>query len=185
MLKSFKFASNGGGIGRNYKEPVAGAQLSTLMDATSNMYKADMAAAFKAAPPYLQAALCNLEKQTPVPGVFIDATGTDATKAPFAWSFWEVSNQNKGKGRYLAITAKASAQSSVVKDVQSLETFILSKLLVADPAHTYYGPVTVISNELPRVVTGQSPTNLALMAALAREVGFIVYMTMSIPNQRS
>jgi len=144
-------------------------------------YHSAMAAAFAIAPQRLQTALCNLalNQQTGIPtGVFIDPDD----QAPFAWSFWEVPahdavpQQGTGKGRYIAVSTKLWQREHGLT-LDGLEELILDQLLGANArgkgvVSSVYNGVTVTPAD---TTNSSSPSKLALMEILAREVGLIVY----------
>lgn len=184
ILDSFDFANNGGtSRGGSYTAPVSKGSLKTLISKPPSSYLGtiyqqyhdDIAAAFDAAPLYLKVALCSLERQVikgkVVPGVFIDPED----QAPFAWSFWEVSGQGAGSGRYVAVGAKAWRIHPSL-NLSSLEELLLTDLLGENAVGSLFSTPQVNPASSEIYGTGQgSPTNLALMAMLAREVGLIMY----------
>jgi hypothetical protein len=139
-------------------------------------YAADMAGAFAIAPPQLKLALCTLaldqNHKTAPTGVFIDPND----QAPFAWSFWEVPGQDNGTGRYIAVSTKLWRRAHGL-GLDRLEELILDQLLGENARgrgviHSVYDGVLVTPND---TTDTSSPSKLALMEILAREVGLIIY----------
>lgn len=167
FLSGFKFAENLDDP--DYTPPNPGA---ALKQGDTPPYYEDMAAAWEASPQYLKGALCVLATAKDH-GVFIDKD----SQTPFAWSFWEVPSnggvpgQRKGQGRYIAIGAAVWTLPKPF-NAQALEELVLNKVLGSGAQGKIFGavPISPIAPE-----SKSSPTNLALMEMLAREVGLMLY----------
>jgi hypothetical protein len=170
LAKSFPFATNG-------YDPVTGAYTppSPEPNAPPDPWYSDLADAFERAPPYFAAELC-----TEVQYVFIDPF-TQYDVAPFGWAYWEVKNlpldskgkqqqdQGNGTGRWIAVGQRVWDSAETLA---GLEESILQYLLGVGPVPPLvYGQIQVAPSTAP--APGE-PEILALVAILAREMGFII-----------
>jgi hypothetical protein len=165
-VDGFVFSANGGGHGTFYSGPTVGSAVDP-----SSSYATVFAAAFKAAPPFLQQELCNNLNY-----VFVDQGNQGDV---IGWAFWEVSGQDNGAGRWIAIPDEffqaGPARTTPITNapLHVIETVILHQLLLPPTSIT---PLPTNTPPVYSVVpTSHDTQAYGLLSLMAHEMGHILY----------